>query len=202
MDKLDVIIVVIDDDRRMEEDAFIDEARDVFNEVKYFDDSNTGLGFIESSIDQKMIVLLDLSFTQNMPDGHQVLERIRSLSSLIPVIIWSGTDEDKETFADLIKNRAFAFVKKSTSTDDLMKVVRDAYDFMQSDINNIIETWITEHPKEAMENPFLTSSDGQSYTLNDILREIRHQSKLGVDVAKSINKLTIDLIMRNKEKLQ
>lgn len=202
MDKLDVIIVVIDDDRRIQEDAFLDEAKDIFSAVKYFDDSNAGLEFIESNIDRKMIVLLDLSFTQNMPDGHKVLERIRSLSSLIPVIIWSGRDEDKETFADLIENRAFAFVKKSTSCDDLMKIVRNAYDFIQTDINSVIETWITEHPKEAKEKPFLTSSDGKSYTLNEILREIRLQTRMGVDVAKSINKLTIDLLMRNKEKLQ
>ncbi len=202
MDKLNVTIVVIDDDRRIQDDAFLDEVKDAFVEVKFFDDSNAGLDYIESNIDQKMIVLLDLGFAHNMPDGHIVLERIRSLSSLIPVIIWSGRDEDKETFADLIENKAFAFIKKSSSSDELMKVVRGAYDFMQTDINNIIETWITEHPQEAMEKPFLTSSDGKSYTLNEVLREIRLQTPMGVDVAKSINKLTIDLLMRNKEKLQ
>lgn len=199
---MNVTVVVIDDDRRIQEDALMDEVKDAFADVRYFDDSNAGLAFIESNIGQKMIVLLDLSFAHNMPDGHQVLERIRSLSSLIPVIIWSGRDEDKETFADLIENRAFAFVKKSTSSEELMKVVRSAYDFMQTDINVVIETWITEHPKEAMEKPFLTSSDGKSYTLSDVLREIRLQTPMGVDVAKNINKLTIDLLMRNKEKLQ
>ncbi|NDV82540.1 response regulator [Bacteroides sp. 51] len=202
MAKLDVNIIIIDDDRKFEDDPFVEELKEIYEDVIFFNNSQDGLDYIEKQIDQEMIVVLDLGFAYNMPDGHEVLRRIREMTSLIPVIIWSGKDEDKEVFADLIENRAFAFIKKSASTEELLDIIKKAYDYMQSNISNVIEEWIKGHPEEAKEQRFLTSTDGKDYTLNDVLKEIRLQTEFGLGIEKSINKLTIDLLMRNKEKLQ
>lgn len=202
MEKLNAIIVVIDDDVKFKDDPFLEEAKDIFQEVPFFEDSNKALDYIEQNIDKRLVVVLDLGLTPNMPNGHEVLERIRNISFLVPVIIWSGRDEDKETFADLIQNRAFAFIKKSASTTELLGTLQKAYEYSLDDISGVIEEWIKQHPTEAKNKPFMTSSDGTSYTLNDVLKEIRLQTSLGLDLAKSVNKLTIDLLMRNKEKLQ
>ena len=48
----------------------------------------------------------------------------------------------------------------------------------------------------------MVSSSGESYTLEEVLKEIRLQTDFGKEITKNINKLTIDLLMRNKEKLQ
>lgn len=202
MAKLDVNIIIIDDDRKFEDDPFVEELKEIYEDVIFFNNSQDGIDYIEEQIDQEMIVVLDLGFAYNMPDGHEVLQKIREMTSLVPVIIWSGKDEDKEVFADLIENRAFAFIKKSASTEELLDVIRKAYDYMQSNISNVIEEWIKGHPEEAKDQRFLTSTDGKDYTLNDALREIRLQTEFGRGIEKSINKLTIDLLMRNKENLQ
>lgn len=202
MEKLNAIIVVIDDDVKFKDDPFLEEAKDIFQEVPFFEDSNKALDYIEQNIDKRLVVVLDLGMTPNMPNGHEVLERIRNISFLVPVIIWSGRDEDKETFADLIQNRAFAFIKKSASTAELLAVLQKAYDYSVNDISGVIEEWIKLHPKGAKDKPFITSLDGTTYTLNEILKEIRLQTSLGLDLAKSVNKLTIDLLMRNKETLK
>lgn len=202
MEKLDAIIIVVDDDVKFKDDPFIVEAEDLFQEVSFFEDSNKALDFIDQNIDKRLVVVLDLGLTPNMPNGHEVLERIRKLSFLVPVIIWSGRDEDRETFADLIQNRAFAFVKKSASTSELLDILRKAYEYALNDISGVIEEWIKQHPTEAMSKPFITSSNGEIYTLKDILNEIRLQTELGVKITKSVNKLTIDLLMRNMENLQ
>lgn len=203
MGKVPIILVVVDDDVRIkDEDAFIDEANDTFERVEFFSNSNDAIKFIEENVNQKMIVILDLGFTHNMLDGHQTLEKIRTLSLLIPVIIWSGRDEDKETFADLIDNRAYAFIKKSASTQEMMDVVMKAYEDMQSNIDNVIEGWLQNHVQKDIDKPFMVSSSGESYTLEEVLKEIRLQTDFGKEITKNINKLTIDLLMRNKEKLQ
>lgn len=82
-----------------------------------------------------------------------------------------------------------------------MAGLKKAFTYMNTDISNVIEEWIKEHPEDKMDKPFFATTDGKSYTLKEILREIRLQTPLGVEVAKNINKLTIDLLMRNKEKL-
>lgn len=202
MEKLDAVIVVIDDDVKFKDDPFVDEAKDVFLEVSFYENSNIALDYIEKNIDKRLVVVLDLGLTPDMPNGHEVLERIRNISFLVPVIIWSGRDEDRETFADLIQNRAFAFIKKSASTAELLDILKKAYEYSLNDISGVIEEWIKQHPTEAKVKPFMSSSDGTIYTLNDILKEIRLQTGLGVEMAKNVNKLTIDLLMRNKEKLQ
>lgn len=202
MEKLNANIIFVDDDIKFKDDPIIEETKEVFERVDFFENSNDAMGYIQANLNSKLIVVLDLAFTSNMPDGHETLEKIRELTYLVPVIIWSGCEEEKEKFVDLIKNRAFAYIKKSASINDLMDTIMGAYNNMNSDINYAIEEWIKVHPHDAMNKPFFTSSDDNTYTLSDILKEIRLQTPFGIDISQKINKLTIDLLMRNKETLK
>lgn len=112
MDKMKAKVVIVEDDVQLKDDPFIEEAKEVFEEVHFIENSCSALEYIESHISDKMIVVLDLEFAYNMPNGRDVLNRIREISFLVPVIIWSAVDEGTDTVSDLIRNRAFAYYKK------------------------------------------------------------------------------------------
>jgi DNA-binding NtrC family response regulator len=201
MEKSKTKIVIIEDDNRLRDDPFIIEAELLFDKVLFFDNPVEGLQYIDDNLDKNNIVLLDLNFPQYLSDGHKILQSIRDWSFLIPVIIWSGRDEDKETFSDLINNKAFAFLKKSASTQEMIDELLKADNYIQNDISSALEEWINAHSQEQKEKPYLVLADGKQLTLNEILKEIRMQTPIGMHFSKNLLKLTIDLISRNKEQL-
>ena len=185
MKKKNATIIFIDDDHNFEEDPLLEEAKDLYKKVLFFVDPNKALDYIEKNLYERMIVMLDIGLSQSMPDGHEVLARIRLMSSLIQVIIWSGRDEEKEIFSDFIDNRVFAFAKKSATSEDLLSILSKAYICSSNNISGAIESWIKSHPEDAKDKPFMTSSDGLVHTLNDILREIRLQTPFGIEIGRA-----------------
>jgi DNA-binding NtrC family response regulator len=200
-DKLDATVVIIDDDKRIKDEPLFTELKIAFKNIQFFDVPNIGIEYIKKNLAQRMVVLLDLAFPTNHSDGHKILELIRELSDLIPVIIWSAKDEDKETFADLINNHSFAFLKKTASSEEIVKKIEEALDSRQNDVSIALEEWINAHSSEQKKKPYMYTLDGKEYSLNDILHEVRLQSNIGRYFAKNITKLTIDLLTRNKEAL-
>jgi DNA-binding NtrC family response regulator len=201
MDKSKTIIVIIDDDPRFKNDPFILEAKELFVDVMFFDDPNQGLEYVQNNLQNRMIIVLDLAFPDLLPDGHKILQLIRDRSFLIPVIIWSARDEDKEEFADLIRNRAFSFLKKTASSEEIIGELKKADESINLNIDVALEEWINAHSEEQKNQPYMVTVDGKQLTLNDLLDEIRMQTPTGKQFSKSLSKLTIDLISRNKEKL-
>lgn len=201
MEKSKTTIVVIEDDNNFRDDPFILEAGMLFEKVLFFDYPQDGLKYVEENLINPLIVLLDLSFPQNLPDGHEILESIRTWSFLIPVIIWSGRDEDQEVFSDLINNKAFSFIKKGASSKEIIDELLKADNFIQTNIDSALEEWINAHSEEQKNKPYMVTVEGKQLTLNDILKEIRFQTPIGMHFSKNLMKLTIDLISRNKEKL-
>ncbi|MFI3296589.1 MAG: response regulator [bacterium] len=201
MKKDDVSIVFIDDDIKFKEDPVLEEARELFLNVEFISDSNKAMNYINEHFSEKMIIVLDMKFSGSMPNGGEVLKKVRDLTHLIPVIIWSGNDVDKNELSNLFENKAFAFVSKSSSSAELIDTIIKAYSTFKNTISCAIEDWIKVHPEESLSKPFITSLDGKMFTLGDILTEIRMQTPMGLDMAKKLNNLTIDLLMRNKETL-
>lgn len=203
MSKLNATIVIIDDDRTLEETSiglFL-ELRMNFDSVKVFLKQDDALNFISSNLNKRIIVMLDLDFAANPPDGNIVLELIRDISRLVPVIIWSGADEDKEVFADLINNQAFGFLDKNASSEEIINKLKEAYNDINNNIDVALEEWINAHSEEQKNNPYMVTVEGKQLSLKDLLEEIRKQTPLGKQFSKSLSKLTIDLLSRNKERL-
>jgi DNA-binding NtrC family response regulator len=203
MDKLDATIVIIDDDKALNnpDSGFMIELHMNFEFIHFFYKQEDGLEYIKANLNKRIIVLLDLGFPSGTPNGHAILESIREISFLIPVLIWSGVDEDKETFADLINNRAYAFLNKNASSEEIIEKLKEAYNYADNDISIALEEWILAHSDEQKEKPYLLTVDGRQLSLNEILSEIRMQTETGKYFSKNLSKLTIDLLTRNKEKL-
>lgn len=203
MDKLDATIVIIDDDKALNnpDSGLMIELVMYFESIQFFYKQEDGLEYIKNNLNKRIIVLLDLGFPSGTPSGHEILESIRDVSFLIPVLIWSGVDEDKESFADLINNRAYAFLNKNASTEEIIGKLKEAYNYADNDISIALEEWIVAHSDEQKEKPYLLTVDGRQLSLNELLNEIRMQSNTGKYFSKNLSKLTIDLLTRNKEKL-
>ncbi len=203
MDKLDATIVIIDDDEALNnpDSGLMIELNMNFESIQFFYKQEDGLEYIENNLDKRIIVLLDLGFPSGSPSGHEILESIREDSFLIPVLIWSGVDEDKESFADLINNRAYAFLNKNASTEEIIRKLKEAYNYIDNNISIALEEWILCHSEEQKQKPFILTVNDRQLSLNELLYEIRMQSTIGKSFSKKLSKLTIDLLTRNKEKL-
>ncbi len=199
MEKLNTTIIIIDDDAKIQEGALFIELGLEFENVLLFEDPIEGIEYIHQNLGERILVLLDLSFPKNNPNGDEILDSIRKLSFLVPVIIWSGANEDKDVYTSLINNRAFGYLAKNASSEEIISKLKEANNNMNNDISIALEEWILSHSKEQKEKPYMLTIDGNKLSLNDILKEIRLQSEIGKVFSKNLSKLTIDLLTRNKE---
>jgi DNA-binding NtrC family response regulator len=202
MEKKNITILVVEDDRSLQEDPFVVEAQLVFENVIFKENTTDALSFVKDNLDTKIIILLDLAFSSKQMEGVVFLNELRTVSKLIPVIIWSGKDNIQENdYQKIINNSAFAFLKKTASTEEIVETLKRAASFMDGQVDSAVERWLENHSEEDKNKPFLRSSDGHSYSMNDLLKEIRTQTPFGRSIVLDVNKLTLDLLFRNKEKI-
>ncbi len=199
MEKSDIQIVIIDD-QLYKTDPLLLKIQQNYQVVQLFNKAEKGLKFIEQNEDKKIIVVLDIRFTKGLLDGHSILAEIRKMSMLIPVILWSAVDEKKEEFSDFIQNKAFSFVKQGNSAS-LIKAIQEAEIHLKTSVSGALEDWINTHKDNEKSQTYLMTSEGKRYSLNDILKAVRLQTEFGKSFEKSLLKLTIDRLMRGKEKI-
>jgi DNA-binding NtrC family response regulator len=202
MEKRNVTILVVDDDRKFQEDPFVIEARVLFEKVIFKENTTDALSFVKDNLTTKIIILLDLAFSNKSMEGIKFLNELRTVSKLIPVIIWSAKDNiQDDDYRKIINNTAFAFLEKTASAKKIIEKLNEATFCMNSQIDSAVESWLENHSKEEKNKPFLTSADGRKYSMNDLLKEIRMQTGFGQSITLNINKLTLDLLFRKKEKI-
>lgn len=194
----DITILIIDDNF-LKDDPLVIELEEVYKSVWVLQ-SKEGLAFIKKHVTEPLIVLLDVNMPHHL-DGHQVLEKIREMSFLIPVIIFTAIQEEDEAFSDFINNRAIAFIKKDDSMEHIMKVVRKVTIELNAQIDRVIEQWILKQPPTERNKPYIAMANGKVYSLNQLLKEIRLQTEVGKQMASNMLNLTIDLLTRGKKQI-
>ena len=194
--------IVIVDDNLKKDDPLIVELSIEFQEenILLFEHSQSGADYVLDHITERMIVILDLNFSQNEINGHEVLRIIRDQSKLIPVIIWSAKDGfSSEDVTDFINNHAMFYVPQTSNTDEILARVKEANNRLKLDLATAIEEWFDlQGDKEKI---LLTHGNGQQYSANDLIVEIRKQSDVGQEIQENMLKLTIDLLFRDVEKI-
>lgn len=198
---MEVTFVVIDDTISIKEHPLLYTLEDKGFKVLFFQNPEQGLDFIKNHLELNIIVLLDIQFSAtDNENGHSILKKINEKSELIPVILWSGIDETEETFSDFINNNAFGFISKASTIEESLVSIEKALIFLKTNLDNTIEDWIIQK-EEDKDLPIFISSDGNSFSLNEILHEIRTQTEVGKSFSRRLNELTIDLLLRKKESL-
>ena len=195
-EKMDVLIVYIDDAVKMKNDAFIDDIEDVVNEVRFFEKPSEGLTYIKQNIDKNIIVILDWKFNNSSLQGEHFLNDISEISTLVPVIVFTGADIRVTDANKMFDGNAFSCISKDASTKELVASIKKAYDRIQNDIRSVMEKWILKQDEEKRNKPYMRSGD-KVYTLNDILASIRKQDEFGKETTRGILTLATELFTNN-----
>ena len=90
MEKMNMTLVCIDDDNKIQEDAFFDEIEDEVNEIRLFTNPQKGLEYINENLGKNLVVLLDWRYNNSASQGEVVIKKIYETSTLIPVIVFTG----------------------------------------------------------------------------------------------------------------
>jgi FixJ family two-component response regulator len=199
-------LVVIDDDSTLKRDPFflVEIGENIPESIlSFFEDPNQAVSFIieKMNVSEKIIVLLDLGFPSASLQGTSILKIIREKSFLIPVIIYTAANDDLMIAEELVNFKTTAFIRKSSSMAEKIDVLKNVIASLDINVANAIDEWIEANSKERRDAEFITTSDGKTFSLNELLKEIRHETPMGKYFASNLLKLTIDLIARNKEKL-
>lgn len=195
-EKMNIVIVYIDDDEKMKEDAFLDDINDQVDEIHYFQKPSEGLAFVKDNIDKDIVVILDWKFNSSTLQGDDVLRDIDEVSVLVPVIVFTGASIDATEANKMFKGNAFSCVPKDSDTDTLVNAIRNAYNRIQNDIRSVMEKWILKQNPEKRNKPYMRSGD-KVYTLNDILVSIRRQDEFGKETTRGILSLATELFTNN-----
>lgn len=198
-------IVVIHDDLT-DNDPLLVELRSKYgtSNVIFKKKSQEGLDYVLNNLSQKIVVVLDLKFKANEPSGVDVFENIRQRTSLIYIIVWTASslsDVGAEDLVKFINNDALAFISSTEAYEKLLEVVEKAVHELDTRVAGVIEQWINQRPDEDKNAPYITTVSGKQYTLANILEEVRQQTIFGKEMEKNILMLAINLLTRQKEKI-
>lgn len=195
-ERMNLTIVYLDDDVKMKEDAFLDDLKDVVDDIQFFEKPSDGLLYIKNHIDQNIVVILDWKFNSSYMQGTDVLNNIDRISVLVPVIIFTGATIDATEASKMFKGHAFSCVPKDATTEELLAAINNAYDRIQNDIRSVMEKWILKQSEEKRNKPYMRSGD-KVYTLNEILASIRKQDEFGKETTRGILSLATELFTNN-----
>lgn len=195
-EKMNITLVYIDDDEKMKNDAFLDDIEADVNGIEYFEKPSEGQTYIKDHIDQNIVVILDWKFNSSSLQGEDILNDIAEISTLVPVIVFTGARIDAVEASKMFKGHAFSCVPKDATTEDLVEAIKNAYDRIQNDIRSVMEKWILKQDEEKRSKPYMRSGD-KVYTLNDILDSIRKQDEFGKETTRRILSLATELFTNN-----
>ena len=195
-EKMNLIVVYIDDDIKMKEDAFLDDIEDEVDEIVYFEKPSEGLDYIKNNIDKNIVTILDWKFSNSSLQGENVLNDLYAISAFVPVIVYTGTGINSTEANKMFKVHAFSCVPKDESTEAIVDAIHNAYDRIQNDIRSVMEKWILKQSEEKRSKPYMRSGD-KVYTLNDILASIRKQDEFGKETTRGIMSLATELFTNN-----
>jgi len=162
-----------------------------------------GVKFIEENLSSRIIVILDIMF-DGRAIGLEVFDHLVDKSSLICVIIMTGNIENtaREDLVKLINGHAWYLVQRDKPAKEIMALVKRAQDHIDTRIDGALEQWIARQKPEDQQKPFLTTREGESYSLLDILHSIRTgEDEIGQEMAKNITSLAISMLARDRSRI-
>lgn len=191
MEKSETRVYIVDDELKSNHPICI-KLEQAFCEVKLFKKASDAISAIKESLGSKVILLLDLKLSGG-ESGYKTLASLRELSYQIPVIIWTGMDEKTSEFFSLINLKTYAIRDKVESTDKMLELVKKADADITYSLSNALERWIMAQPGNHDEL-FAVSTGGDSYSLNQMLDEVRKDTPKGKEFTQNLVNLTIELM--------
>lgn len=193
MEKAKTRIVIIDDELLPRHPLIVTLQQD-FETVDLYKKASEAINMMKKHLGEKMILVLDMKLSGN-EDGHQVLSELRELSYQIPVIVWTGISKGRSDFFDMINLKPYAIRDKTTKIEEMVTLVKKADVDIEYSLSNALEKWLAAQPEDH-DAPYLISTGGKKYSLNDILDEVRRDTPQGREFTQDLVNLTIELMTR------
>lgn len=197
MDKSGTKIMIVDDELKSNHPLIV-KLGQFFSEVRLFKKSSDAIAHVSDSLGSRIIMILDLRLSGG-ETGQASLAAIRELSYQIPVIVWTAVDEKSEEFFDLINLKTYAIRDKAESIENMVKLVQDADADINYALANALERWIMAQPGDH-NDIFAVATNGESYSLNDMLNEVRKDTAKGREFTQDLVNLTIELMEKEEKK--
>lgn len=191
MEKLTTKIFIIDDELKSNHPILV-KLGQVYNEVKLYKKASEAIAAIKELLGTKIILILDLKLSGG-ENGYNTLELLRNLSYQIPVIVWTAMDEKASDFFSLINLKTYAIRDKDESIEKMVELVKQADSDMTYSLSNVLERWIMAQPGNH-DTIFAISTGGESYSLNQMLDEVRRDTPKGKEFTQDLVNLTIELM--------
>lgn len=191
MEKSKTKVYIVDDELNNNHPVCV-KLEQFFSEVKLFKKASDAIITIKESLGDKIILLLDLKLSGG-ESGYRTLASLRELSYQIPVIVWTGLDEKTSEFFSLINLKTYAIRDKVESTNNMVEMVKQADADMTYSLSNALERWIMAQPGNH-DDIFAVSTGGESYSLNQMLDEVRKDTPKGKEFIQDLVNLTIELM--------
>lgn len=196
MDKSKTKIIIVDDELK-DNHPLIVKLGQYFSEVLLFKKSSDAISQVSSCLGSRIIMILDLRLSGG-ERGQDSLAALREISYQIPVIIWTAVDEKSVEFFDLINLKTYAIRDKAESIENMVKLVQNADTDINYALSNALEHWIMAQPGDHNEI-YAVATNGESFSLNQMLDEVRKDTAKGKEFTQGLVNLTIEL-MKKEEK--
>ena len=197
MDKSGTKIFIVDDELKSNHPLIV-KLGQFFSEVRLFKKSSDAMAQVAECLGSRIIMILDLRLSGG-ETGQASLAALRELSYQIPVIVWTAVDEKSEEFFDLINLKTYAIRDKAESIENMVKLVQEADGDINYALSNALERWIMAQPGDHNEI-FAVATNGESYSLNDMLNEVRKDTAKGREFTQDLVNLTIELMEKEEKK--
>lgn len=197
MDKSLTKIVVVDDELKNNHPLIV-KLGQIFDGVKLFNKASEAIADIKECLGSRIIMILDLRLSCG-ETGSRALIALRELSYQIPVIIWTAVDEKTIEFFDLINFKAYAIRDKDESTENMLALVQQADADISYALSNALERWILAQPGDH-DAIYAVATNGESYSLNQMLEEVRKDTVKGKEFTQDLVNLTIELMEKEEKK--
>ncbi len=200
-----VQLLIIHDDMS-ENDPLIITLKERYggDNVKLEKRSSRGLSYIHNHLISKLIVLLDFDLGKGEPHAPEVIEEIRKETSLIYVIILTAkqfSSISHEALIKFINNEALGIIQSTADIKDIVSLVDKAAHELDTRVDCVLEQWIAKRQKGEREKPYLTTRSGETYTLDDLIIEIRKETELGKRMERGILQLAIEQLTNGDRRL-
>ena len=189
-------LVFIDDNMRdLDLDPFVRTIADLNTdaEVAVFTNPEEGLSYILGRLNTRMIVFLDCKLDGYKLQGIDVLSSIREKTSLLYIVMMSANNLAQMQTSSIIQmiNEEYIcfFDRNNNLPEDACRVIEKIKQLWNVRFDCVLENWLARHGEDAQK--VVLKKDGRGYTWNDILQELRNQTKLGKSFEELVNQYYI-----------
>lgn len=185
--------IIIVDDTMGEKDPFIVELKLTYQKeavVSYFENVQEAMAFVDEHMSERMIIIMDCRFG-SVWQGVDAVINLRKKTSLIYVIMMSANSVTQLSGNDIINliNMDSLFFIKNTDIEGAKERIEQIRTQWNARFDCVLEEWLLRHPEDNTKEAF--SELGKTYTWNDILVELRHQTKVGKSFEQMLNEYYI-----------